>query len=118
MRVFADTALNIPLLSQPPCNVELEPPVVLISYWFKESDSDNYRYPAVFRVLAPGDNHILAEWDFAIDFLQSTSSLTVFHISDIMVVDAGLYEFHIEVKEYGEWNIVSRNSLYVNYTVS
>jgi len=60
----------------------------------------------------------LAEWDFAIDFLQSTSSLTVFHISDIMVVDAGLYEFHIEVKEYGEWNIVSRNSLYVNYTVS
>lgn len=31
-----------------------------------------------------------------------------------MFVGDGLYEFHIEVPEFGEWNIMSQNSLYVS----
>ena len=118
MKVYTDTALEISMASPPPLNVAFNPPVILISYWFTESNLDKNRYPAVLRILAPGDNHILAEWNFAIDVLTSTSSLTIFHVNELMFVGAGLYEFHIEVLEFGEWNILSRNSLYVSDQVS
>ena len=116
-RVFADTALAIPVPSIPPVPVTLDPPVILVSYCFTESESDKIRYPAVLRILAPGDNQILEEWDFAVDFLNSTSRLIVFHLSDVMFVVDGLYELHIEVLEFGEWNLVSRNSIYLRKTV-
>ncbi len=111
--VFADAKVDIESAAPPPFEVELNPAVILISYWFAESDLDKPRYPAVLRVLAPEDNHILAEWHFAIDFMHSTSSLTVFHLRELMFVGDGLYEFHIEVPQFGEWNIMSQNSLYL-----
>ena len=111
--VFADAKVDIDASSPPPIEVTLDPAVILISYWFTESDLDKPRYPAILRVLAPEDNHILAEWHFAIDFMFSGSSLTVFHFSDMTFVGAGLYEFHIEVPQFGEWNIMSQNSLYL-----
>ena len=113
-RVFADSVLEIAVAEPPPVQVALNPPVLLVSHWFKESDLDNKIYPAVIRVLAPGDNMILAEWKFAIDLLLSDSSLTGFHVRDLEFVGDGLYEFHIEVLEFGEWNILSRNSLYIS----
>ena len=78
-----------------------------------ESDLDKARYPALLRVLAPEDNQILAEWNFAIDFLYKSSNLTVFYFRELTFVGAGLYEFHIEILQFGEWNIMSRNSLYL-----
>lgn len=116
-RVFMDTALGIQLSSLPPVQVTLNPPVTLVSYWFSESKMDQSRYPAVLRVLAPGDNHILAEWHFAVDLLGSTSSLTIFHLVDLTFVGDGLYEVHIDVQEFGEWSLVSRNTIFLRKTV-
>ncbi len=116
-RVFADSVLGVAMAEPPPVQVDLRPSVILISHWFSESDLDKQRYPAVLRVLAPEDNQILDEWNFAIDLFQSDSSLAVFHVRELMFVGDGLYEFHIEVLEYGEWNIMSRNSLYVSNTI-
>ena len=112
--VFADSVLNVSPLDSPPVQVALRPTVVLVAYWFAESDSDRKRYPAILRVLAPGDNQILDEWSFAIDFLLSSNSVTVFAFTDMMFVGDGLYEFHIEVPEFGEWTIMSRSALYIN----
>ena len=117
-RVFAESILQIDISEAPPIHVSLNPTVFLVAHWFNESDHDTNRYPAVMRVLAPDDNRILAEWHFAIDLLFSSSSLTVFHISELEFVGTGLYEFHIEVLEYGEWNILTRNSLYVRNSLS
>ena len=111
--VFADAKMDINAAAPPPFEVTLDPAVILISYWFAESDLDKPRYPAVLRVLAPEDNHILTEWHFAIDFMYGSSSLTAFQFSELTFVGAGLYEFHIEVPQFGEWNIMSRNSLYL-----
>ncbi len=116
-RVFTDTALGIPLPSPPPVHVTLNPPVILVAFIFSESESDQSRYPAILRVLAPGDNHILAEWHFAVDLLTSSSSLTIFHLSDLIFVGDGLYEVHIEVQEFGEWTLVSRNSIFLRHSV-
>ena len=113
-QVFADSALGVAIAEQPPVQIRLQPPVLLISHWFKESDLDQLRYPALLRILAPEDNQILAEWNFAVDFFQSDSSLAVFGVEELTYVGDGLYEFHIEVLEFGEWNIRSRNSLYVS----
>ena len=111
--VFADAKVDIESAEPPPFDVALDPAVTLVSYWFMESDLDQPRYPAVMRVLAPEDNQILAEWHFAIDFMWSSSSLTAFQFSELTFVGDGLYEFHIEVQQFGEWNIMSRNSLYL-----
>lgn len=111
--VFADAKLGIITAGSPPLEVTLNPAVMLISYWFTESDLDKPRYPAVLRVLAPDDNQILAEWHFAIDFMYGSSSLTVISIQDLIFVGPGLYEFHIEIQQFGEWNIMSQNSLFV-----
>lgn len=70
-RVFADSVIEITSPKSPPAQVQLDPTVVLVSYWFKESELDKHRYPAVLRVLAPEDNQILEEWSFAIDFLRA-----------------------------------------------
>ncbi len=113
-QVFADSTLDIFPPSQPPIQVELNPMVILISYWFTESDLDKVRYPAVLRVLAPEDSQILTEWHFAIDFLYSASSLVVFRFHELTFVGEGLYEFHIEVPQFGEWTIMSQNSLYLS----
>ena len=112
--VFADAKASISPTAPYPHEVELDPAVILISYWFAESHLDKARYPAVLRVLAPEDNEILAEWNFAIDFLHGRSSLTVFYIRELTFVGAGLYEFHVEVPQFGEWNIMSQNSLLVD----
>ncbi|MDE2819585.1 MAG: hypothetical protein OXN94_18310 [Chloroflexota bacterium] len=117
-RVFADSILGIEITEPPPILVALNPTVILLSHWFKESDLDNKRYPAVLRILAPGDNEILAEWHFAIDLLQSDSSLSAFQIAELEFVGNGFYEFHIEVLEFGEWHIQTRNSLYIRNNVS
>ena len=116
-RVFANSVLDIAIVEPPPVQVALNPPVLLLSHWFKESELDKSIYSAVLRVLAPGDNVILAEWNFAIDLLISDSSLTGFQVRDLEFVGDGRYEFHIEVLEFGEWNIVSRNSLYIREEV-
>ncbi len=116
-RVFADSVLGVEISERPPVQVKLNPPVILISHWFAESDLDKLRYPAVLRLLAPGDNTILEEWSFSIDFFRSESALAVFGLSELMYVGDGLYEFHIEVLEYGEWNILSRNGLPVRNTL-
>lgn len=113
LNVFADAKIGITPSAPPPLEVALNPAVILISYWFTESDLDKPRYPAVLRVLAPEDNQILAEWHFAIDFMWSSSSLTAFQFRELLFVGAGLYEFHIEVQQFGEWNIMSQNSLYL-----
>ena len=112
--VFADAKLGITPSAPPPLEVALNPAVILISYWFTELDLDKHRYPAVLRVLAPEDNQILAEWNFSIDFLYRSSSLTVFYFRDLVFVGAGLYEFHIEAPQFGEWIIMSQNSLYLS----
>ena len=117
-RVFADAVLRIEIPAPPPVQVPLSPMVMLISHWFSESDLDTYRYPAVLRIVAPGDNQILDEWSFAIDLMQTNSRLAVFQVSELMFVGDGMYEFHIEVLEFGEWNILSRNGLYVSDTLS
>ncbi|MDE2775559.1 MAG: hypothetical protein OXI77_06435 [Chloroflexota bacterium] len=67
--------------------------------------------------MAPDDNLILEELHFSIDFFQSNSRLIVFQLDVLNFVGDDLYEFHIEVLEYGEWNIISRNSLFVSKTV-
>lgn len=113
-RVFADSVLDIEISEPPPIQVALNPPFILLSHWFKESELDDKIYPALLRVLAPGDNTILAEWNFAIDLLQSHGRLTGFEVRDLEFVGDGLYEFHIEVLKFGEWNILSRNSLYIS----
>ena len=118
IEVFADAALEISTPSPVPSNVSFDPPVLLISYWFSESDLDQKRYPALLRVLAPADNQILVEWNFAIDLLFSSSRLVIFHLDQLMFVGDGLYELHIEILEFGEWDIRSQNSLQVKSTVS
>lgn len=116
-QVFADTILDFASPIPPSAEVEFTPPVVLVSYWFSESDVAHRRYPAVLRVLAPDDNQILEEWSFAFDFLQSASRLLVFRFRELMFVGDGPYEFHVEVPEFGEWVIKSRNSLYISDTL-
>lgn len=37
-----------------------------------------------------------------------------FQLNELDFVGAGLYEIHIEVLEFGEWNLLSRNSIYVS----
>lgn len=111
--VFAEAKIAITPPIPYPREVALNPAVILISYWFTESDLDKLRYPAVLRVLAPEDNQILTEWNFAIDFMYGRSSLTVFYFHELTFVGAGLYEFHIEVPQFGEWNIMTQNSLFL-----
>ena len=117
-RVYADSKLEVSVTEPPPAQVSLSPAIILISHWFPETDLDLNRYPAILRIVAPEDNQILEEWHFSIDFLQTDFRLAIFHITELTFVGDGLYEFHIEVLEYGEWNIMSRNSLYVSKTVS
>lgn len=116
-RVFADTNLDVSVADPPPSPVTLNPEIILISHWFSESDRDRERYPAVLRIVAPEDNQVLEEWQFAIDFLQSDSRLVVFQLDELIFVGDGRYEFHVEVLEFGEWNILSRNSLFLGNTL-
>jgi len=116
-RVYADSKLEVSVTEPPPTQVSLSPAIILISHWFPETDLDPRRYPAILRIVAPEDNQILEEWHFSIDFLHTDFRLAIFHIDELTFVGDGLYEFHIEVLEYGEWNIMSRNSLYVSNTV-
>ena len=113
-KVFADANLRIEVEEPPPLQALLNPPVFLLSYWFRESASDRRRYPAVLRILSPDDNQTLAEWHFGIDFLSSDSHLMKFQLDELEFVGAGLYEIHTEVLEFGEWHLVSRNSIYVS----
>lgn len=112
--VFADAILRIDIEEPPPLQASLSPPVFLLSYWFIESDTDKRRYPAVLRMLSPDDNQTLAEWHFGIDFMLSDSRITEFQLDELEFVGAGLYEIHIEVLDFGEWHLVSRNSIYVS----
>ena len=48
-----------------------------------------------------------------IDFMYGRSSLTVFYFHELTFVGVGLYEFHIEVPQFGEWNIMTQNSLFI-----
>ena len=112
--VFADAILRIGLDESPPHRATLSPSIFLLSYWFRESASDRRRYAAVLRILSPDDNHTLAEWHFGIDFLLSDSHLMRFELDELVFVGSGLYEIHIEVLEFGEWNLLSRNSIYVS----
>ena len=116
-RVYANYKLEVSVTEPPPAHVTLSPAIILISHWFPESDLDQRRYPAILRIVAPEDNQILEEWHFSIDFLHTDFRLAIFQIEELTFVGDGLYEFHIEVLEYGEWNIISRNSLYVSKTV-
>ena len=52
-------------------------------------------------MVAPEDNKTLEEWHFSIDFLHADFRLAIFHIGELTFVGDGLYEFHIEVLEYG-----------------
>lgn len=116
-RVFADTKLEVSVAEPPPSQVTLSPEIILISHWFSESDLDRERYPAVLRIVAPEDNQMLEEWHFAIDFMQSDSRLVVFQLEELTFVGDGRYEFHVEVLEFGEWNILSRNALFLGNTL-
>ena len=116
-RVFANTKLEVSVAVPPPSHVTLSPEIILISHWFSESDGNKERFPAVLRVVAPEDNQMLEEWQFAIDFSQSDSRLVVFQIDELTFVGDGRYEFHVEVLEFGEWSILSRNSLYVSNSI-
>ena len=109
--VFAEAKVSI---TPPTLLIELDPPIILISYWFTESELDMHRYPAILRVLAPEDDQILAEWRFSIDFVLKNSRLMVFYFRELTFSGAGFYEFHVEVLQYGEWNIMSQNSLYLD----
>ena len=117
-RVYADSKLEVSVAEPPPSQVTLSPTIILISHWFPETDLDLKLYPAILRIVAPEDNQILEEWRFSIDFLQTYFRLAIFHINELTFVGNGLYKFHIEVLEYGEWIIMSRNSLYESKTVS
>ena len=116
--VFADAILRINLEEPPPLQATLNPPVIALSYWFRESELDKRRYPAVLRILSPEDNQTLAEWHFGIDFMLTDSRLTKFQLDELDFVGTGLYEIHIEVMEFGEWNLLSRNSIYVSDALS
>ncbi len=116
--VFADSVLRIEIAEPPPLQASLNPPVILLSYWFRESESDKRRYPAVLRILSPDDNQTLAEWHFGIDFMLSDGRFTRFQLDELEFVGAGLYELHIEVLEFGEWNLLSRNGILVSDTLS
>ncbi|MYD10227.1 MAG: hypothetical protein F4X02_09305 [Chloroflexi bacterium] len=116
-RVFADARLEVSVAEPPPTQVSLSPAIILISHWYPETDLDLNRYPATLRIVAPEDNRILEEWQFSIDFLLADFRLAIFNIDELTFVGDGLYEFHIEVLEYGEWIIMSRNSIYVSKTV-
>ncbi len=112
--VFADAMLRIDIEEPPPLRASLNPPVFLLSYWFRESASDKRRFPAALRIVSADDHQTLAEWRFGIDFLLSESHLMQFQLNELDFVGAGLYEIHIEVLEFGEWNLLSRNSIYVS----
>ena len=116
-RVYADSKLEVSVTEAPPTQVTLSPTIILISHWFAESDLDLKRYPSILRIVAPDDNQVLEEWHFSIDFFQSNSRLVVFQLDELTFVGGGRYEFHVEVLEFGEWHILSRNSIYVSNTL-
>lgn len=110
-KVFADTTLALSLPRPGPDVVPLSSPFALVSYWYKESDAESRTYPAVLRVSAPGDNRIIGEMQFEIDLLQSDSSFVTFQFRRFRFVSDGIYEFQIEVPEFGDWEVTSHNSV-------
>lgn len=117
-KVFADTVLSLSLPQPGPVVVPLNLPFSLVSYWYRESDAESKVYPAVLRVSAPGDNKVIGEMQFGIDLSQSNSKFVTFQFRRFNYISDGLYEFQVEVPEFGDWKVTSHNSLYIVGRVS
>ena len=110
-KVFADTVITLSLPEPGPIVVPLNPPFALVSYWYKESDAESRVYPAVLRISAPGDNRIIGTMYFEIDLRQSNSRFATFQFRRFRYISDGLYEFQVEVPEFGDWEVTSHNSV-------
>ena len=55
---------------------------------------------------------------FEIDLRQSESSFVTFQFRRFRFVSDGIYEFQIEVPEFGDWEVTSHNSVNIVGNVS
>ena len=117
-RVFTDTVLELTLPQPGAAIVPLNPSFVLVSFWYRESESESRLFPAVLRVTTPDDNIVISEMQFDIDLRESHSSFATFQFRTFNYVSDGMYEFQIEVTEFADWAVTSHNSVEINGIVS
>lgn len=86
--------------------VPLDPPILLVSHWTAEFESDRRIHPAIVQLLAPNGETVI--WEDKLDFdVRGTPSFRmIYAMPNLKFLGAGIYEFHVFLDvlgPIGEW---------------
>ena len=102
------------LTASPMEKVSIEAPIILVSQWSAEFETDKIVHSAILQFLAPGGDDVLREYNLTLDLRETTVIRVIHHIPDFDFVGTGTYEFHIvldTLAAVGEWG---RDCLTIN----
>ena len=86
--------------------IPIDVPLLLVTQWAAEVDSDKRIYSGVLQVLAPGGEEVLDEYKFEFDLQDKTVIRMIHAVKDIRFAGKGTYEFHVvldSIRAAGEW---------------
>lgn len=103
------TSLSVSDADRPPAlgeSVELDPPILLVSHWTAEFESDRRVHPAIVQHLAPGGDTVIWEDKLAFDVRETTSFRMIYALPNLKFLGRGIYEFQVfldALGPIGEW---------------
>ena len=83
-----------------------DPPVLLVSQWTAEFESDRRLHPAIVQLLAPGGDTVIWEDKLEFDVRESTSFRMIYAMPNLKFTGRGIYEFQVFLDvlgPIGEW---------------
>ncbi len=86
--------------------VPLDPPILLVSHWTVEFESDKRVHPAIVQLLAPGGDTVIWEDKLEFDLRESLSFRMIYALPSLKFLGQGIYEFQVfldTLGPIGEW---------------
>ena len=86
--------------------VPFDPPVLLVSHWTAEFESDRRVHPAIVQLLAPDGITVIWEDKLEFDVREMTSFRMIYAMPNLKFLDYGIYEFQVFLNTLGpigEW---------------
>lgn len=86
--------------------VPLDPPILLVSHWSAEYDSDRRVHSAIVQLLAPDGDSVIWEDKLEFDLRETTSFRMIYAMPSLKFLGTGIYEFQVfldTLGPIGEW---------------
>lgn len=86
--------------------VPLDPPILLVSHWTAEFESDQRVHPAIVQLLAPEGDSVIWEDKLEFDVRETTSFRMIYAMPSLKYLGSGIYEFQVfldSLGPIGEW---------------